>query len=57
MDYPLIRAIKSGFCTFRELNDGTLTMRDVWIINDMLDLEDYIEANLQEKMRQEAERK
>lgn len=57
MDYPLIRAIKSGFCSYKELSDGTLTMEDVWSINDMLDLQDYIESNLEEKMRQEAERK
>jgi len=37
--------------------DGTLTMDDVWTINDMLDLQEYLEATLEQKVRQEAERK
>lgn len=32
-------------------------MDDVWTINDMLDLQEYLEANLELKVRQEAERK
>ena len=54
MDYPLIRVMKSGFCTYRELSDGTLTMEDVWAMNDFLDLSDYVEASLNEKMKRDA---
>jgi len=32
-------------------------MTDVWIMNDMLDLQEYIESNLEEKIRREAENK
>lgn len=55
-DYPLIRAVKAGFCSFKELKDGSLDMMDVWTMNDWADLSDHIESSLQKKMESEAKK-
>lgn len=44
-----MRPIQAGYCTYRELCDGTLDMRDLWSMHDMLDLHDYIERKAYEE--------
>ena len=41
-------------CSYTDLIDGTLTMEDVWIMNDFLDFTDYAEATLNEKAMKDA---
>lgn len=41
-------------CSYKDLVDGSLTMEDVWIMNDFLDLSDYIETSLNEQIRNES---
>lgn len=48
-DYVLLRVIKGGMCTWKELNDGTYDMKDVWAMSDLLDLHDYIERSSRDK--------
>lgn len=52
----MLRVLKSGLCEFKDLKDGTLNMSDVWVMNDWLDLNDYIEFNLQKNMESELEK-
>ena len=41
-------------CSYKDLVDGSLTMEDVWIMNDFLDLSDYMETSLNEQIRNES---
>jgi hypothetical protein len=46
--------MKNGLCSYKDLSNGSLTMADVWIMNDFLDLSDYMEASLNEKAKRES---
>jgi len=50
----LIRVVKERLVTFKELKDGSITMEDVWTMNDWLDLSNYIDRALEEKMKEGA---
>jgi hypothetical protein len=36
--------IKKGFCTYKELADGTYSMKEVFEMQDLLLLDNYIET-------------
>lgn len=39
LDYAM-RPVRAGMCRYEALTDGTLTLRDLGIMNDALDAED-----------------
>ena len=40
--YFVYRPIKRGFCTLKQLKDGTYTIKDFYILQHMCDLDDYL---------------
>ena len=41
-DWNFVKLINSGMCSFKELKDGTYSMKDVWQMLDLLELDDYV---------------
>ena len=42
-DYQIWRVIKNGLCTLKELKDGTYSIDDIWLLNDYLDFQDFLD--------------
>jgi len=49
-----MRAVQAGFCTIPQLKDGSLTMDDVFMMNDWCDFKDWCDVKLQAIMEQES---
>jgi hypothetical protein len=47
----LMRPVLRGCCKYESLIDGTLSLEDVAIMNDALDVQDENERRLQEQLR------
>ena len=47
MDF-LIRPVREGMCRFESLKDGTLSLDDIWIMNEYLDNEAHNRAEIRD---------
>lgn len=36
--------MSAGFCSYKELSDGTYSLREVFKMHDILDLQNWVEA-------------